>query len=76
MQNADGTNGDDVGNVQLCPDYMGVELGIGESLIVKAIAQSTARKPADIKTDLRKVGDLGLVAEVCPPLKQQLVSCE
>jgi len=49
---------------QLCPDYMGIELGIGESLIIKAIAQSTGRKPADIKADFLKVGDLGLVAEV------------
>jgi DNA ligase-1 len=43
---------------------MGIELGIGESLIIKAIAQSPGRKPADIKADLLKVGDLGLVAEV------------
>jgi DNA ligase-1 len=43
---------------------MGIELGIGESLIIKAIAQSTGRKSADIKADLLKVGDLGLVAEV------------
>jgi hypothetical protein len=43
---------------------MGLELGLGESLIIKAIAQSTGRTPASIKTDLRKVGDLGLVAEV------------
>lgn len=49
--------------IQLCPDYMGIELGIGESLIIKAIAQSTGRKPADIKADLSKIGDLGLVAE-------------
>lgn len=47
---------------------MGIELGIGESLIVKAIAQVTGRKPADIKADLLKVGDLGLVAEVGPAL--------
>jgi DNA ligase-1 len=50
---------------QLCPDYMGVELGIGESLIVKAIAQCTGRSAQQIKQDLIKVGDLGLVAEVC-----------
>ncbi len=43
---------------------MGLELGLGETLIIKAIAQSTGRTPASIKTDLRKVGDLGLVAEV------------
>lgn len=48
---------------RLGPDYEGVELGIGESLIVKAIAQSTGRTPQVIKADLRKVGDLGLVAE-------------
>ncbi len=43
---------------------MGLELGLGESLIIKAIAQSTGRTPQVIKTDLRKAGDLGLVAEV------------
>lgn len=30
---------------------------------MKAIAQSTGRSPQAIKTDLRKVGDLGLVAQ-------------
>jgi DNA ligase-1 len=49
---------------QLCPDYMGVELGIGESLIVKAIAQSTGRSVPQIKADMIKVGDLGEVAQV------------
>ena len=50
--------------VQLCPDYMGVELGIGESLIVKAIAQSTGRSVPQIKAELKTVGDLGEVAQV------------
>lgn len=49
---------------QLCPDYMGIELGIGESLIVKAIAESTGRAAPKIKDDLRKEGDLGKVAMV------------
>lgn len=56
---------------QLCPDYMGVELGIGESLIVKAIAQCTGRSAQQIKQDLVKVGDLGLVAEVCLSFSSQ-----
>ncbi|KAF8321224.1 DNA ligase I [Clavulina sp. PMI_390] len=47
---------------RLCPDYMGLELGIGESLLQKAIAQSTGRKPDAIKADFKEVGDLGLVA--------------
>ncbi|KIR34105.1 DNA ligase 1 [Cryptococcus deuterogattii MMRL2647] len=47
---------------RLCPDYMGIELGIGESLLVKAIAESTGRAMPKIKEDLKKEGDLGKVA--------------
>ncbi|KAF8213065.1 DNA ligase I [Mycena galopus ATCC 62051] len=47
---------------RLSPDYVGVELGIGESLLIKAIGESTGRSPAVIKADLKKEGDLGLVA--------------
>ncbi|KZT40074.1 DNA ligase I [Sistotremastrum suecicum HHB10207 ss-3] len=47
---------------RLCPDYMGLELGIGESLIIKAISESTGRNPSMVKADLKKEGDLGLVA--------------
>ncbi len=54
-------------NAQLCPDYEGTELGIGESLLIKAIAESTGRSLALIKADLKKEGDLGLVAMVRQP---------
>lgn len=47
---------------RLCPDYEGLELGIGEGLLVKAIAQSTGRELVRIKKDLDARGDLGLVA--------------
>ncbi|PWN53126.1 ATP-dependent DNA ligase [Violaceomyces palustris] len=47
---------------RLCPDYEGLELGIGEGLLVKAIAQSTGRPIAKIKKELELRGDLGLVA--------------
>lgn len=50
--------------IQLCPDYVGIELGIGESLLIKAIAESTGRASTKIKEDLRKEGDLGKVAMV------------
>ena len=50
--------------LQLCPDYVGIELGIGESLLIKAIAESTGRSLSVIKSDLKKEGDLGLVAMV------------
>ncbi|KAG5647971.1 hypothetical protein DXG03_007005 [Asterophora parasitica] len=47
---------------RLSPDYIGIELGIGESLLIKAIGESTGRSNAVIKADLQKEGDLGLVA--------------
>lgn len=49
---------------QLSPDYIGIELGIGESLLIKAIGESTGRSTAVVKADLQKEGDLGLVAMV------------
>ncbi|KAI5294608.1 hypothetical protein KEM55_006539 [Ascosphaera atra] len=47
---------------KLAADYAGIELGIGESLIMKAIGESTGRSLAVIKTDQQEIGDLGLVA--------------
>ena len=48
---------------KLAPAYEGIELGIGESLLVKAIAQTTGRSVAQIKADVGVKGDLGIVAE-------------
>lgn len=47
---------------KLAADYAGIELGIGESLIMKAIGESTGRSLAIIKQDHKEIGDLGLVA--------------
>lgn len=47
---------------KLAPDYAGIELGIGESLIMKAIGESTGRSLQVIKADQKEIGDLGLVA--------------
>ncbi|KAI5369582.1 Putative DNA ligase, ATP-dependent, nucleic acid-binding protein [Septoria linicola] len=47
---------------KLAADYAGIELGIGESLIMKAIGESTGRSLKVVKEDQQKVGDLGLVA--------------
>ncbi|GBE77969.1 DNA ligase 1 [Sparassis crispa] len=47
---------------RLSPDYVGIELGIGESLLIKAIGQSAGRSIAVVKAELKKDGDLGLVA--------------
>ena len=47
---------------KLAADYAGIELGIGESLIMKAIGESTGRSLQVIKADQNEIGDLGLVA--------------
>ncbi|KAH7349454.1 DNA ligase [Plectosphaerella cucumerina] len=47
---------------KLAPDYAGIELGIGESLIMKAIGESTGRSLQIVKKDQKEIGDLGLVA--------------
>ncbi|KAG0213346.1 hypothetical protein BGX28_004684 [Mortierella sp. GBA30] len=47
---------------KLCPEYEGLELGIGESLLMKAIAESTGREMKKIKADYAEIGDLGVIA--------------
>ena len=48
---------------KVAPDYDGIELGIGETIIIKAIADSTGRTTEQLKLDYKSRGDLGLVAE-------------
>ncbi|KAJ3050910.1 tRNA ligase [Rhizophlyctis rosea] len=45
------------------PEYEGKELGIGESILIKAIAEATARSAASIKSELAEKGDLGDIAQ-------------
>lgn len=42
---------------------MGIELGIGESILMKAIAESTGRTMPSLKATYDQLGDLGLVAQ-------------
>ncbi|XP_062586978.1 DNA ligase 1-like [Saccostrea cucullata] len=48
---------------KLAPAYEGLELGLGETVLMKAIAQATGRGLDKIKADAQEKGDLGLVAE-------------
>jgi len=48
---------------RLAPAYKGVELGIGDKLLVRAISESTDQKVMPIYKKLKQYGDLGIVAE-------------
>ena len=48
---------------QVAPAFEGLELGVAETNIMKAIAQTTGRSMSQIKSDVQQTGDLGVVAE-------------
>lgn len=48
---------------QLGPAYEGLELGLGDHVIMKAICLATGRSENHIKSELKEKGDLGLIAE-------------
>ena len=47
---------------KLAPAYEGVELGIGDAIMMKAVAETCGRSIDAIKSDLEVEGDLGVVA--------------
>lgn len=49
---------------QVAPSYENVELGIGDSLLIRAIVEATGRTKDMVKTQYEELGDLGLVAAV------------
>lgn len=49
---------------RLGPDYEpDLELGLGETLLIKAISECYGRSPAKVKADYKELGDLGMVAQ-------------
>eukprot|EP01117_Protostelium_nocturnum_P014981 TRINITY_DN575_c0_g1_i1.p1 TRINITY_DN575_c0_g1~~TRINITY_DN575_c0_g1_i1.p1 ORF type:complete len:935 (-),score=471.64 TRINITY_DN575_c0_g1_i1:93-2897(-) len=48
---------------KLAPAYEGIELGIGDSTLMKAIAEATGRTMQSLKASYDELGDLGLVAQ-------------
>jgi DNA ligase-1 len=57
---------------KVLPDFYGVELGVGEKLAIRAIAQATGASASEVEALYKKTGDLGLVAETFTAKKTQL----
>ncbi|XP_063845116.1 DNA ligase 1-like isoform X1 [Scylla paramamosain] len=48
---------------KVAPAFEGLELRIGDTILIRAIAQASGRSPDKIKADAERLGDLGIVAE-------------
>jgi DNA ligase-1 len=48
---------------KLYPDYMGIELGMAEKLVEKAISFASGRSEAEVESAFHRSGDLGLAAQ-------------
>ena len=47
---------------QVAPAHAGIELGIGDAILFKALANATGRSDAQLRREYHEVGDLGEVA--------------
>jgi DNA ligase-1 len=58
----------------IAPAYEGLELGIGESILMKAVADATGRTLPAVKASYEEMGDLGLVAKASRSLQRTVFS--
>jgi DNA ligase-1 len=57
---------------KLYPDYVGVELGLAEKLLIKAAAEVSGRTERSVEEDYKKTGDVGLSVEKLLRKKSQV----
>ena len=48
---------------KICPDFVGLEIGVAEKLAVKALSRTSGIRNAELLRLLAKIGDIGEVAE-------------
>lgn len=56
---------------KLCPDFMGLELGLAESLILKGLSFTTGLSEKSLEESWKQKGDLGLVGHEAIGSKKQ-----
>ncbi|GAB0497753.1 hypothetical protein MMPV_009090 [Pyropia vietnamensis] len=59
---------------QLAPAHEGLEIGVGEATLLKALVTSTGKGLAALKADLHRVGDLGDVAAASRATQRTLMT--
>ena len=57
---------------KLYPDFEGIELGLAEKLLIKAVAEVTGRSESVVEADYKKTGDLGSTVEKLVQKKSQM----
>src|SRR6059036_1411155 len=53
------------------PDYMGIELGLAEKMVIRVLAHATGLEEARVERMWKEKGDLGLVAEEAIAARRQ-----
>ena len=56
---------------KLYPDFVGLELGVGEKLLLKAISLATGVSPGEVEKLYKRLGDVGKAAEDCEKRRRQ-----
>ena len=54
---------------KVAPDFKGIEVGVGEGLVIKALTRSTGHDKDAIQGEYDELGDLGL-GKLCAQLNQ------
>ena len=57
---------------KICPDFVGLEIGVAEKLAIKALARASGIRQSEIKKDLTKTGDIGETAQKFVANKKQV----
>jgi len=58
---------------KVAPAHEGVELGIGDAAIIKVLAEAFGRKEDQVKSQMKSLGDLGLVAKASRSTQRLMV---
>ena len=48
--------------LKIAPDWMGIEMGVGDSILMKSISSIVGRTVSQIRESMNEIGDLGEVA--------------